>query len=413
MGCSSSSDPGQPLPVAHFLVKEAESVDVAPVAQSGDVSSADGPKLSADALSRREPPTSTPDMLPAVRCDPSASDSALAGQFINGVSLPGYDHFAEEEPEWKWEKEASEWRSYPLHDCIELERYWKAFRSAGDGSANLAKLSLLKNEVIVDLARMTTRVGDGRPRRIQRSVKAADWLNNAFFVDAFKDALGKAGIDMDSSAEDMFDFRYVQDFRAVRDDGRKSSRGGQEYSLPFGWKRFAVNVRGAYDGGDNSWLREDENGWAVAYHGTSKEGLPGILSSGFRVGARQKFADAVGSGVYCTPTIQVAQHYSKPSLLRGHSVQIVLQLRVKPEFIRPVTDPKVTDFERKYWVINDPAHIRAYGVLIRELPLAEWIPPEIMVYGRDHPGLKQMLDDLAEEIRQQQHVLRQAFCIEG
>ena len=24
--------------------------------------------------------------------------------------------------------------------------------------------------------------------------------------------------------------------------------------------------------GDNAWLREDESGWAVAYHGTSKEG---------------------------------------------------------------------------------------------------------------------------------------------
>ena len=49
--------------------------------------------------------------------------------------------------------------------------------------------------------------------------------------------------------------------------------------------------------GDNGWLREDESGWAVAYHGTSKEGLGGILCAGFRVGERQKFAKDTGRRV--------------------------------------------------------------------------------------------------------------------
>lgn len=409
MGCSSSLDPGTPSEVVVSVGEEAASAGAAPAAESKlskDVPSADESKPAAEVPKPAGPSARATDTVPSVRCDPSARVSAPDGQFISGASLPRYDAFADEEPEWKWEKAAGEWRSYPLHDSIELEQYWKAFKSAGEGSARLAKLTLLRHEVIVDFAKMSTQVGDGRPRMIQRSVKAADWLNNAFFVDAFKDALSKAGIAVESSAEDMFDFRYVQDFRAVTDDGRKTSRGGQPYSLPFGWKRFAVHVRGAYDDGDNSWLREDENGWAVAYHGTSKEGLPGILSAGFQVGDRQKFADDVGTGVYCTPTIEVAQHYSKPTLLKGHSVQIVLQLRVKPESIRPVSDPKVTDFERKYWVINNPANIRAYGVLIRELPLADWIPPEVMVYGRDHPGLKKMLDDLTKEVQEQHRALR-------
>ena len=94
----------------------------------------------------------------------------------------------------------------------------------------------------------------------------------------------------------------------------RNTAGGREYHLPVGWKRFAVQVKGAYDdgtlpakravmtiafrncprnmpvtsyharghalgawnnehvSGDNGWLREDESGWAVAYHGTSKEG---------------------------------------------------------------------------------------------------------------------------------------------
>ena len=113
--------------------------------------------------------------------------------------------------------------------------------------------------------------------------------------------------------------------------------------------------------------------------------------------------------------------------LAGHSVQIVLQLRVRPAAINPITNPSVSalikygsnrevayenpglcrlmekiaesllqnlalasfdrnllfrifcprrlqmdgfskahEFERKYWVINNPNDIRAYGVLIRQ-----------------------------------------------
>ncbi|CAE8585311.1 unnamed protein product, partial [Polarella glacialis] len=74
-----------------------------------------------------------------------------------------------------------------------------------------------------------------------------------------------------------------------------------------------------------------------------------------------------------------------------HCVQIVLQLRVRPSAIRKVSTG--TDFEKKYWVINDPQDMRAYGVLIRELPLDEYVSALEAVFGAkerptDLPALK-------------------------
>merc|ERR1712048_149913 len=197
-----------------------------------------------------------------------------------------------------------------------------------------------------------------------KDAKDGDWMSNDFFFQAFTDALKSAGVHLDKPADEIFDFRFNEDFRKMTDDGRKMTRGGVEYILPFGWKRFSVNVKGEYDDGDNAWLRSGEDGWAIAYHGTAEKNLPSILGTGFRVGPRQKFSSECGAGIYCTPFIDVAAEYAPVQTVQDHRVQIVLQLRVKPTAIKRVTTG--TDFENKYWVINQPADMRAYGVLIRD-----------------------------------------------
>eukprot|EP00930_Biecheleria_cincta_P044929 TRINITY_DN30958_c0_g1_i1.p1 TRINITY_DN30958_c0_g1~~TRINITY_DN30958_c0_g1_i1.p1 ORF type:complete len:1064 (-),score=169.11 TRINITY_DN30958_c0_g1_i1:63-3254(-) len=197
-----------------------------------------------------------------------------------------------------------------------------------------------------------------------KDAKDGDWMSNVFFFEAFTHALEAAGISVDKPAHEIFDFRWNEDFRELQDTGKKMYRGGEEYRLPFGWKRFAVDVKGEYDDGDNKWLGSGDGSWAIAYHGTSEEGLAGILATGFRVGPRQKFAGECGSGVYCTPFVEVAADYAPRNNIRGHIIQIVLQLRIKPSAIKRVTTG--TDFENKYWVINDPADMRAYGALIRQ-----------------------------------------------
>jgi hypothetical protein len=136
--------------------------------------------------------------------------------------------------------------------------------------------------------------------------------------------------------------------------------------LQFGWKRYAVRVKGKYDGGDNTWLkcRGGPGEWAVAFHGTNHCNLPGILSGGFKVGPRQLYKREVGAGVYVTPYMKTARGYASRTSLNfnGESrrVEVVLQCRVRPSAIKQTS-------RDDYWVINDPADIRPYGVLMRDV----------------------------------------------
>jgi len=338
---------------------------------------------------------------PGASAAPEPGNTDVEAAYIRWGELgPPCSMLSDDLPDWRFELDASKWKSYTLEDSIVLDRFMEAFRkkqAIEEDPPRLAKVRLLRKECIVDLQALTCQVGDSRPRKLQRHAVKSGWLSNRYFFEAFKAALAGSGVTVDAHPEEMFDFRFNQDFRNLADDGRKLMRGGQPYQLPLGWKRFAVNVKGQYDDGDNKWLKEDDSGWAVAYHGTTGEGLTGILCTGFRVGDRQKFENDTGAGIYCTPLIDVAQHYSKPKKYQGHTVQIVLQLRVKPSAIKHITDSSATPFEKKYWVINNPAHIRAYGVLIRELSLLDYVPPEVMVYGKSNPHVQKILKELIDE----------------
>lgn len=312
----------------------------------------------------------------------------------------------ESQSDWKFELKDNDWRSYPPEDCTELDRYWKVFDApateAGSDAPKpvrpyLARVNLMRKETIVDFKAMTCQVGGSRPRKLKREVVDDGWLTNAFFFKTFTAVLAEADVKIDNKPEDMFDFRYNQDFRTRTDDGRKMKRGGHDYKIPVGWKRFAVNVKGQYDDGNNHWLKEDETGWAVAYHGTAKESLPGILSTGFRVGAKQKFEANTGAGIYCAAEIDVSQYYSEPQYVDGHWIQTVLQMRVKPSAIKKVTSSSATAFEKKYWVINDPGDMRAYGVLMREFSLFDYKPPQYAFLGAGSIVVKNMLDELRQK----------------
>jgi len=335
-----------------------------------------------------------------VAVPPSETESPPGGAYVTEDMLgPVANLLVESQPDWRFELEKGKWRSYRPEDSIELDRYWKVYVAAKDKEScppHLAKLRVMKKDVEVDLSAMTCQMGSGLPRALQRHEVDPGWLTNAYFCKAFTDALGSAAVGSETLVEDTFDFRFNQDFSEVKDDGRELYRGGERYLLPVGWKRFSVKVHGKYDDGDNSWLKEDESGWAVTYHGTSESSLPGILSTGFKVGPGQKFSAETGKGIYCTPWIDVAQHYSEPKPVDGHCVQVVLQLRVRPSAIKKVTKAP-TEIENKYWVINDPKDIRAYGVLIRELAISDFQPALLMVYGAANPSVKSLMADLKKK----------------
>ena len=81
-------------------------------------------------------------------------------------------------------------------------------------------------------------------------------------------AMGAAGhaFPAGARASDVFDFRHNEDFRSTRDTGQVLRRGGEVYELPYGYQRFAVGVKGKYDSGNNTWLRNSGGSgeWAVA-----------------------------------------------------------------------------------------------------------------------------------------------------
>lgn len=202
------------------------------------------------------------------------------------------------------------------------------------------------------------------PLRLRRILEkdGADWLNNEFFWRAFQVVLRKSGHRVDpTSADRTFDFANNQDYRHGWRGPRVLIRGGAEYEVPLGWKRYAVRVAGNYDDGDNAWMSLDgrEGEWAVAYHGTHHEALAPIVLDGLKAGSRQMFQKEVGKGVYVTPLLRTAQAYAEEVCLDGHRVQFVVQCRVRPSAIKICS-------RADYWVINDSKDLRPYGILVRD-----------------------------------------------
>lgn len=207
------------------------------------------------------------------------------------------------------------------------------------------------------------------PLRLQRlSRDSDDWLNNEYFWSCFGDVLLRVGYPVThKSADRIFDFAQNQDFRYWTGSQAVVERGGMEYRLPVGWKRFAVRTTSRYDGGDNTWRSLDgrEGEWAVAYHGTHRDALGPILFEGLKPGNSQLHEDEVGIGIYCTPSIDIAEQFSWTAIHLGHTVRFVIQCRVAPNAIKKCSTPD-------FWVIRDPADIRPYGVLVKEVPTSIW-----------------------------------------
>jgi len=108
------------------------------------------------------------------------------------------------------------------------------------------------------------------------------------------------------------EFHY--DFsNTLSDDGTMYYRGPHAYDRPYGWKRYALNVRGKYE--NNIWLGEPgmrtnstPGEWSVSYHGTSEVDAKGISKEGYKMGTRFRF----GKRIYSSPSIAVAEQYAQP-----------------------------------------------------------------------------------------------------
>ena len=157
---------------------------------------------------------------------------------------------------------------------------------------------------------------------------------------------------------------YNYDFRNECDDGKVYIRGGEVYSRPYGWHRFAIKVLDKY--GDTTWLggggirTESTAGeWPVSYHGTTKRGAEGIAASDgrYKIGG----GDVYGRGIYSSPDLShVEDYYAIPFTNNGKQYKIVFQNRVNPAKLRKAN-------EDQYWIVTDHSDIRPYGILVKEI----------------------------------------------
>lgn len=161
------------------------------------------------------------------------------------------------------------------------------------------------------------------------------------------------------------DARFHYDFTHITSDGSIYQRGGFVYKRPYGWNRLAVNVLGKYP--DNKWLgkpghrtHSSQGEWPVSYHGTRMRCGALIIREGYKDSCikREKY----GKGHYSSPDLSVAEAYATEFSYEGKRYKMVLQNRVNMEGTQVISLPG-----GDYWVTRDPANIRPYGFLFKEL----------------------------------------------
>ncbi len=170
---------------------------------------------------------------------------------------------------------------------------------------------------------------------------------------------------------------FDYDYTSMKDDGKKFMRGAFEYKRPFGWKRYAIKVLGRPEYGNNQWLgtggiraQTDGMEWPVSYHATSMESAKKIIQEGYKIGKKERF----GKGVYSSPSVLVADHYSSTFDYEGNRYKAVLQNRINPDPGHMKIVPKEeTGLGDEYWVspLNDPSKgvhdVRPYNILIKNV----------------------------------------------
>lgn len=161
---------------------------------------------------------------------------------------------------------------------------------------------------------------------------------------------------------------FDYDFTNVKDDGKTYIRGGEVYRRPYGWRRYALNVKGQFE--DDTWLGLDgirtdssKGEWPVSFHGTSKLNAESIAEVGFKL-ARGK-RNQYGRGIYTTPDIKVAEQFATQFEFQGKTYLVVLQNRVNPASLRKVVKAS-SDGNGAYWLNDSESDVRPYGILIRE-----------------------------------------------
>jgi hypothetical protein len=152
-----------------------------------------------------------------------------------------------------------------------------------------------------------------------------------------------------------FDFTHLEE---RKDEAYR--RGGKPYYRPYGWKRYALNVS-HFDRQNARWLgsSNSEGEWPVSYHGTSKENAETIAEKGYSLSCGKRFA--FGKGIYSTPNIEEAAKYARRFRHEDRDYLVILQNRVRPNVHVIPLGGRI-----EYWLSEQDADVRPYGILIKE-----------------------------------------------
>jgi hypothetical protein len=156
--------------------------------------------------------------------------------------------------------------------------------------------------------------------------------------------------------QDFCDPGYDYDFTHVKDAPRSFYRGGEVYTRPCGWLRYALKVSGKY--GSDVWLGSSNapGEWPVSYHGTPLKNVASIARTGLQPSLPNRL---YGAGVYSSPDLQTAQGYAPQFPFQGKSYQVIFQNRVDPAHLAKHT--------LTIWTVPGEAQIRPYGICIKEV----------------------------------------------
>lgn len=148
---------------------------------------------------------------------------------------------------------------------------------------------------------------------------------------------------------------YDYDFTHIKDPPNAFYRGREVYTRPCGWLRYALKVSGKY--GSDAWLGSSNapGEWPVSYHGTPITNVASIASTGLRPSS----AGTYGAGVYSSPDLQKAKQYARGFTFQGKTCQVIFQNRVNPAYL--------TKHSAVEWIVPGEAHIRPYGICIKEV----------------------------------------------
>lgn len=166
------------------------------------------------------------------------------------------------------------------------------------------------------------------------------------------------------------DLSYNCDFTNLKDTGARYIRGGELYSRPYGWFRYALKVLGGYE--NDIWLGENgdrlttSNGeWPVSYHGTFQKNRESIAQAGYK--ASKCVREVFGKGIYSTPDIETAAEYAATFQFRGKKYKVIVQNRVSPQSLVKVAGVLCNGRKTEYWITAVESNIRPYGILIKEV----------------------------------------------